>query len=243
MPSFDHVFTATYGVQLHCESCVDSVKSGLTSVAGITDVQCDIENQIVSVTGTAAPSQVVKAIQSTGRDAIVRGTGQPNSAAVCILESFDQADQSQPVKGLARMVAISSTETLFDITVNGLPKGTYFPSVRTSGDLSDGAMSTGKSFLDLGELVVDGEPEHNTSSLVYQTSGFSGQAFFKKNISISQLIGRSMTVSSSPSVVPNSLVGVIARSAGIWENMKTVCSCSGKTVWQERQDAVIKGIN
>ena len=27
------------------------------------------------------------------------------------------------------------------------------------------------------------------------------------------------------------VVGVVARSAGLWENEKTVCSCTGKTLW------------
>lgn len=243
MPSFDNTFTVTYAVDLHCQSCVDSVQSALKRVDGLVSVECDISNQIVSVTGSSAPSQIVKAIQSTGRDAIVRGTGQPNSAAVCILESFDDADSIQPVKGLARMVAVSPQQTLFDITLNGLPKGIYYPSVRALGDLSRGALSTGKELLNLGEIVVDGPPDTNSGSLVYQSVGYSGQAFLKKDISISQLIGRSITVSPTPTIVPSSLVGVIARSAGIWENMKTVCSCSGKTLWQERQDAIKKGVN
>jgi copper chaperone for superoxide dismutase len=40
----------------------------------------------------------------------------------------------------------------------------------------------------------------------------------------------------------NTLVGVIARSAGVWDNDKMVCSCSGKNVWQERQEQVVKGM-
>ena len=38
------------------------------------------------------------------------------------------------------------------------------------------------------------------------------------------------------------LVGVIARSAGVWDNEKTVCSCSGKNVWQERKEQVGRGM-
>lgn len=38
------------------------------------------------------------------------------------------------------------------------------------------------------------------------------------------------------------VVGVIARSAGVWENEKVVCGCSGKTVWEERGEAVKRGI-
>lgn len=38
------------------------------------------------------------------------------------------------------------------------------------------------------------------------------------------------------------VVGVVARSAGVWENEKVVCGCSGKTVWEEREEMVRKGI-
>ena len=38
------------------------------------------------------------------------------------------------------------------------------------------------------------------------------------------------------------VIGVVARSAGVWENSKVVCACSGKTVWEEREEMVSKGI-
>lgn len=40
----------------------------------------------------------------------------------------------------------------------------------------------------------------------------------------------------------DTVVGVVARSAGVWENEKVVCACSGKTVWEERAEMVGKGI-
>ena len=38
---------------------------------------------------------------------------------------------------------------------------------------------------------------------------------------------------------PGILAGVIARSAGAWTNDKTVCTCSGKTQWEEAKEAKI----
>ena len=31
--------------------------------------------------------------------------------------------------------------------------------------------------------------------------------------------------------------GIIARSAGLFQNTKTVCACTGKTLWEERLEA------
>lgn len=40
----------------------------------------------------------------------------------------------------------------------------------------------------------------------------------------------------------DTVLGIIARSAGMWDNDKTVCSCTGKTLWDERKDEVKKGM-
>ena len=41
---------------------------------------------------------------------------------------------------------------------------------------------------------------------------------------------------------PGIAVGVVARSAGAWENEKVVCACSGKTVWEEREEMKSRGM-
>lgn len=226
---------------MHCQECANHVSSTLTNISGVDKVECDLKSQQVSVWGTSAPSSIVNAIQSIGKDAILRGAGSPDSAAVCILESF--TDEIAPVKGLARIVTVSPHQTLFDITLNGLSKGSYFVSIRNSGDLSDGPLSTGSEMLSLGSILVD-QKLNNKDTLIAQKSGYFGNAFVSRNITVSDLIGRGITVSlGSENVSKDSLVGIIARSAGVWENTKTVCSCSGKTLWQERSDAVSTGIN
>lgn len=52
--------------------------------------------------------------------------------------------------------------------------------------------------------------------------------------SVSEIIGRGMLVVQGEGE-GEGVVGVLARSAGVWENeRKVVCSCSGMTVWEER---------
>lgn len=50
-------------------------------MAGITKVQANLQDQLVFVEGTTAPSQIVSAIEATGRDAILRGSGKSNSTS------------------------------------------------------------------------------------------------------------------------------------------------------------------
>lgn len=242
-------FEIVFNVPLECESCVGSVSEALKKIPGVTDYKVSLSDQQVTTTGSVSPSEIVKAIQETGRDAIIRGTGKPNSAAVCILESFDKSDIQQPVKGLARIVSVAPQKLFVDLTVNGLSKGTYYPSIRVSGNLSQGALSTGEVFHQFAPIEVDQPATLSTTigaigtKIIHGEGLFSGQSFLQADLSINDLIGRSVVLSSLKDKISSDLlVGVIARSAGAWENDKQVCSCSGKTIWQERNDALARGV-
>lgn len=243
------LFDVVFNVPLECNSCVEAVEEALKTLERLENVKVDLASQTVQVTGCLPPSDIVRKIQETGKDAIIRGTGKPNSAAVCILESFDPSDFQQPVKGLARFVSISDDDVVVDLTVNGVPQGTYYPLIRTSGNLSEGAFSTGSVFHAFAPIEVDQPSDALTT--IHSIGAFSGasmnlasgQSFLQAKLKVSELIGRSMVLSKLKlEISSDALCGVIARSAGAWENDKTVCSCTGKTVWQERVDAVNRGI-
>lgn len=212
---------------------------------GVTKVEADLKNQLVLIEGTASPSSIVSAIESTGRDAILRGSGKSNSAGVCILETHS-TQVSDKVRGLARMVEVSSGLTLVDLTIKGLPPGTYHATVRETGDISQGAASTGGIWEAIKSIGGFGQDRGDFGSIDVGQDG-RGSAFLDRSVSIWELIGRSMVVSkekAGPFIRedPNTLVGVIARSAGVWDNDKVVCSCSGKSVWEERKEQVVKGM-
>ncbi|CAN3357348.1 superoxide dismutase 1 copper chaperone [Diutina catenulata] len=224
-------FEIVFNVDMTCQSCVDSVSQAVDKVPGIDSYKVDLANKQLITNGSAAPSTIVEAVQSTGKDAIIRGTGKPDSAAVCILENFT-LQEARPVKGMARMVAVAENDLVVDLTLNGVPKGTYYPTIRSSGNLADGALSTGSELHKLDPI----------EATVPSDTGYSGQSFSHVSTALYNLIGRSMVVSQGPEVKADSLCGVIARSAGAWQNDKMVCSCTGKTVWEERVEARAKGI-
>ena len=214
-------------------------------MSGITKVEADLKNQLVFIEGTAPPSSIVSAIESTGRDAILRGSGRSNSAGVCILETHSTRVPDK-VRGLARMVEVSSGLTLVDLTIKGLPPGTYHATVRETGDISQGAASTGGIWEAIKAIGGFGRGKGDFASIEVRQDG-RGSAFIDRPVSIWEMIGRSMVVSRErvgpfEREDPNTLVGVIARSAGVWDNDKTVCSCSGKSVWEERKEQVGKGM-
>lgn len=56
-------------------------KVKLTSAPGINKVDARLKDQLVFIEGTAPPSSIVSAIQATGRDAILRGSGSSNGTS------------------------------------------------------------------------------------------------------------------------------------------------------------------
>lgn len=232
----DDSFEATYAVKMHCNGCTNDIKSCLQEIPGIEGMQFDLGQQIMSVNGTVAPSSIISALRRCGRDAIIRGTGKPNSSAVSILESHEGKDPLT-VRGLVRMVQVAEKRTLFDVTINGVEKpGNYYASVREQGDVSKGATSTGSAWHQFEDPI-----ECNQKG---ERGLFSGQGLLKAPVNVWEMIGRGFVITGEPSHEPKStdMCGVIARSAGTWENAKQVCACSGKTVWQEREDALHKNI-
>lgn len=216
---------------------------------------------MISVEGTAAPSAIVAAIQDTGRDAILRGSGRAESAAVCILETHSKTI-SDPVRGLIRMVQVAPSMTIVDLTIRGLNPGTYNVTVREAGNIQYGPESTGGiwDYLRAKEEKKPLEAKGWWGTVNVTKTGL-GSAFFSKPMDVFEMYGKSIVVSKTRSTDqddeldglngphlkdsrndPDTLVGVVARSAGVWQNDKTVCSCSGKTVWQEREEQVGKGM-
>jgi len=144
------------------------------------------------------------------------------------------------------MVQVAPHLTIMDLTLRGVSPGQYHATIRQAGDISEGPESTG------GVWEADTAKEKKTTprgilGTLEVSKGGLGSVFLDKPVQIWELIGRSIVVSKIQDggfqkEDPDTLVGVIARSAGVWDNDKTVCSCSGKTVWEERKEQIGKGM-
>lgn len=250
-----------YPSYLSC-CCLVICYVSLTRSSGIKNISVDLKSQLVHIEGSAAPSAIVAAIQDTGRDAILRGSGKTDWAGVCILETHS-TNVSDPVRGLIRMVQVAPQTSIIDLTIKGLSPGTYNITVRQRGLIIEGAGSTGLiwGYLEANKRVKESRGYWGTVNV--DQSG-TGSAFTSQPVHLDDIFGKSIVVSTAQEEDnqevnaktfeavhnvfrnsredPNTLVGVIARSAGVWDNDKTVCSCSGKTVWEERTEQVGKGM-
>ncbi|TRX91944.1 hypothetical protein FHL15_007263 [Xylaria flabelliformis] len=290
-------FETLFAVPMTCDSCVKSVSDALYRLDGITNVDANLKDQLVAVKGTAAPSAIVSAIEATGRDAILRGSGASNSeldlrlplsaafilrqpmtqrqhdvgmrhrhplylvslfalissfdAAVCILETYhqnerggdtlvpasdpealtkDSAVSDREVRGLARMVQVSPTTTLVDLTVRGVAPGKYNVSIREYGDLKFGATSTGPVWIGGNNTT---QPRGILGSVEVGKDG-RGAAFLDHPVQVWEVIGHAMVLSGQEAGQgelkndENTITGVIARSADrVW--MKRIAKASAKS--------------
>jgi copper chaperone for superoxide dismutase len=152
--------------------------------------------------------------------------------------------KQREVRGLARMVQVAPDTTLVDLTMRGVDPGRYRATIREYGDLKDGAASTGPVW---GDGTGTTQPRGFLGSVDIGKDG-RGSVFLDHAFQVWEIIGHAMVVSkeeASDGPLTNdedTVVGVIARSAGMWDNDKTVCSCTGKTLWEERKDEVKKGM-
>ena len=237
-------YQATFSVPMHCDGCIKDISGALSRIPGIQETHFSLPKQLLTTTSTTPPSAIISTIQDTGRTAILRGSGKANSAAVCILETpppptSPSVPETSPVRGLARLIELSDRITLLDMTLTGLPEGNYNASIRQNGDISNVPGSMGAVFTglegdkmgDLGKLEVD---ETGRGSLI-------GEVDWR----VWEMVGRGVLVKKLEKGKEGGnglVVGVVARSAGVWENEKVVCGCSGKTVWEEREEMVGKGM-
>jgi copper chaperone for superoxide dismutase len=215
---------------MECQDCVDSVSNTLKTLPGIRSYEIDLENQSVLVNGTIAPSKLTSALRDSGRAAILRGSGDSADglglplhsaiidpgAAVCILDIHRQDSPQQDVRGLVRLVQLPSSplRTFVDVTLAAYTPGRYQVILRSTGDLTRGVASAGPASKILGEINVDDRGWGSFSAEI-------------EDLQVWEVLGRAISV--------DQLVGVVARSAGIWENVKKVCACSGRTIWEEHQ--------
>jgi copper chaperone for superoxide dismutase len=94
------------------------------------------------------------------------------------------------------------------------PAGLYDIVIRETGDLSNGITSAGNVMRTLGKVQVD-------------QRGWGEWSGEIEDLEVWQVVGHALSV--------DKVAGVVARSAGVWENVKKVCACSGRTIWEEHQ--------
>jgi copper chaperone len=165
---------------------------------------------------------------------------------------MNEEEFSQKVFGICRFVQIAPKTVLMDLTVRlppparvGLRGDTaYNVYISSTGNMINPPATTGKSWMSLGRI----EPDKD---------GY-GDMFKEVEGELWEWIGRGCIVEAASGLSEESRVegakadaqssigkifaGVVARSAGTWGNDKTVCACSGRTMWEEGREMDTKSM-
>ncbi|KAF8380360.1 hypothetical protein HHK36_027845 [Tetracentron sinense] len=216
-------------VDMKCDGCVNAVKNKLLTVDGVKGVDVDLSNQVVRVLGSSLVKTMTDALEQTGRKARLIGQGVPEdflvSAAVAEFKGPD-------IFGVVRLAQVNMELARIEASFSGLSPGKHSWSINEFGDLTNGASSTGKVFNPTNQVITE-EPLGDLGTL---DAHENGEAFFsgiKQMLRVPDLIGRSIVVyETGDKSDPGITAAVIARSAGVGENYKKICTCDGTTIWE-----------
>uniref|UniRef100_F6Y0R2 Superoxide dismutase copper chaperone n=1 Tax=Xenopus tropicalis TaxID=8364 RepID=F6Y0R2_XENTR len=214
-----------FAVQITCESCVRALKKALQDVKGVKEFSINMESKSVLVETTLLAEEVHKLLETTGRKAVLMGMGTVQSKNLGAAVAMMSGEGS--IQGVVRFIQTSENTCIIEGTLDGLSPGLHGIHVHEFGDISNGCESCGEHY----------NPHRNSH-------GGPGE-----DDRVYDIIGRSLVVDEGEDdlghgchplskITGNSgrrlASGIIARSAGLFENDKQLCTCDGITIWEER---------
>jgi copper chaperone for superoxide dismutase len=207
-----------YAIHLPRDS--PEIRRYLGSLGHILELNPEKETLIID--SQRPPSDILQSLRHSGFPAVFRGLGIGTQiAAVALLEHFKGMNHHQWAqynnRGLARLLQITPDTCMLDLTADQLePMTHYSVDIHELGDLSSVPESTGMSLCHLGRFQTDAK----------------GRGMFVADVGLRlwEVIGLSLVIQNGKGDV---VCGIVARSAGVWENTKRICACSGKTLWDE----------
>ena len=163
------------------------------------------------------------------------------------------------VEGVIRFLQVDTENCVIDGTIDGLNAyGEHALAIHECGDISGGCSSVGEHFNPRN--MRHGSPhdkERHIGDLGNIVADELGRAEFKFSdslLKVSDIIGRSIVVAEGKDDFgegghPLSPIngncgkvlscGIIARSAGLFQNSKRICACDGVTLWDERDKPLV----
>ncbi|KAF3837212.1 hypothetical protein F7725_004676 [Dissostichus mawsoni] len=220
-----------FAVQMTCESCAVKVRAALEGKPGVTSVSVDLGKEEVLVDSTLTTAEVQALIESTGRRAVLKGMGgseQDLGSAVAMLAGGGR------IQGVVRFLQLSEQRCLIDGTIDGLEPGPHgLHSTITPLEDNTAVQGILKGMSVIWEILSQDQ--------------MAGLHLDKRTVW--DVIGRSLVVDAGEDDLGRGdhplskqtgnsgerlACGIIARSAGLFQNAKQICACDGVTLWEER---------
>ena len=118
----------------------------LDGVDGVRSINFDVEKQHMIVESNLPVADLQSLIESTGKQAIVKGVGsKPSTSAVAVL-GYPVGYATGSVRGVVRFTEIEQQACIVDGTIDGLQPGLHGIHIYSKGDLSQGCDSIGEHY-------------------------------------------------------------------------------------------------
>uniref|UniRef100_A0A182NJL8 superoxide dismutase n=1 Tax=Anopheles dirus TaxID=7168 RepID=A0A182NJL8_9DIPT len=212
-----------FAVQIRGEGCADAIREVLSDAGTLT---IDSGKGSVLIETSVPWLEVHERIEATGRRAVLTGFGGQSAVAM-----VDHGNEATNVRGVIRFCTLSTVAgqpgAVVDGTIDGLTRnGNFQLNVHECGDISGGCSTVG-DVCDSSEIRSD-------------ENGRATVRFVNDRLVVSDLIGRSVVIAEANGDQPERRLscGIIARSAGIFQNYKKICACDGVTIWDERNKSI-----
>ena len=243
-------------VEMRCGKCVEKVERSVLSVPGVLQVSSSLETNTVRVLATTPVKTVEEAIASTGYKNRLIGQGNVElfnerlaerlgmdlrtlrQSLAAVAEFKGEVYNHASCKGVVRFVQVDEETATFEADVLGLEKGRkYKLRVRMYGDTTRGVESCGEVYKNEDEDDVIGDL---CTVQAMENGSIKASLQLPKKFFVWDIIGRALCIEE---VVAGNEEGeglrvaaVLARSAGVGENLKKVCQCDGTVIWESSPD-------
>jgi copper chaperone for superoxide dismutase len=238
-------------VEMSCGKCVASVEAACVTVPGVEAVVANLAQNTVRVVATAAASadDVVNAVVLAGYKCRLVGQGELDvfgedlaqrlgtnlrtlHQSLAAVSEFKGSEYGHgDVAGVVRFVQVDETTCMVEGRLSGLAKHKkYKIAIHEFGDLTRGVSSVGEIWQapvgDLGNVLADANGDAVVASRVV-----------RGEIKVWDVIGRAVgIVPVECSETEKGVAAVLARSAGMGDNLKQQCACDGTVIWESAHD-------
>lgn len=175
--------------------------------------------------------------EQTGFVTVIKGVGELNSAVSELRPSGEAMKDGRQVMGVVRLSQLPRGQCFVDALVDGF----HYE------DKQNQVKSCSLALHEFGDLSSDnlnsiGSPIVHVADQKVEIDGVSQFTMSIRRIlpdcDVPSMIGRSVAVTEHYNGDKTRCIsaGVVARASIVSANTKQVCTCSGKTLWQERLD-------
>lgn len=246
-------------VEMACGKCVSRVEAACASVPGVDAVVATLSTNTVRVVARDANADAVSAaVENAGYKCRLIGQGDIGAfgedlaarlgtdlrtlhqSLAAVSEFKGRVYGHGDVTGVVRLVQVDERVALIEGSLAGLAPGAHTLVIHEYGDTTRGVDSVGPAWPGASDDPASSNPDDPAGRVGDVVADEEGRAVISsrvlgERVKVWDVIGRSLGVHPNGDETAGA-AAVLARSAGVGENLKRVCQCDGTVIWESSPD-------